>query len=331
MKIHAEEERSAESIDECEVSGGKQSKNFAEYDKTIKEFIGIKCNFCDADFDSFSDMTRHCREDHEEDGFLECCGRKYDKRWLLYDHVLQHKYPDKHLVCDICNKKFKYKRNLKVHKIAVHTTMDERPYPCDMCPKRFASVSILNTHKAFHGEGRFACPTCGTLRATKSALKYHMVVHETSASFICDVCSKAFKRMSLLKEHMITHTKEKKQCKICGTWVRNLRIHTMTHDKLQLDCKECGKLFETRTALKSHTEYHRKKRIFDCTYCDKSFKSQTNLKEHVATHTGEILYTCPHCPATFNSNANMYRHRKLCAQKNEANILQHEQHNMSLK
>ena len=106
-----------------------------------------------------------------------------------------------------------------------------------------------------------------------------MVKHETKTSFICEICCRGFKRSGCLKEHMKKHTKEKKQCDICGVWVRCLRLHKQGHLKVELDCPECDRTFKTYASKRAHVQYaHRIKRTLECPYCDKVFKKQTNLK-----------------------------------------------------
>ncbi|KAL9921992.1 zinc finger E-box-binding homeobox 1-like isoform 1-T2 [Glossina fuscipes fuscipes] len=112
-------------------------------------------------------------------------------------------------------------------------------------------------------------------------------------------------------------TPEPQQCKLCGTWYRQLaglkthmkNIHENTSDEHR--CHICSKVSTTERALKRHIYLnHKCVRKFKCSMCSKVFKRGQDLRKHISVHTGEALYTCPNCPMTFASSASMYKHQQ---------------------
>ena len=263
-----------------------QRDKFLEYEKVIKEHLDIKCPICFMNFDSFSDMISHNKEDHDEVGYLVCCDRKFKKRYEIYKHIMEHKKPPERLICNVCNKKFKNERSLKFHKKEIHTPDEERPYACEKCPRKFTSISVLKQHLICHeGIKKFVCsiPECSQTLASKGALKLHMKIHDGSNDFICDVCSKIIKGKANLEYHKKTHddnyANEKVQCPICGAWVKSLRKHKRAHSHVQLECNICGKTYPSKESLKTHIKFtHLTGKDFHCSLCDKSFKRERSLK-----------------------------------------------------
>lgn len=79
-------------------------------------------------------------------------------------------------VCDVCNKGFKNKYNLKLHKESVHLKI--RKFVCDHrgCGRRFAQNVNLAKHKQIgHQNIKFKCSEsfCGKEFTTKQNLKFH--------------------------------------------------------------------------------------------------------------------------------------------------------------
>jgi len=73
--------------------------------------------------------------------------------------------------CDICQKKFSSKRDLKVH-VQRHEAV--KPYVCSECPKRFCTAAELRLHHSVHSEYKqFSCCLCDRLYKRKSAVKKH--------------------------------------------------------------------------------------------------------------------------------------------------------------
>ncbi|XP_044739140.1 zinc finger protein 600-like [Chrysoperla carnea] len=96
--------------------------------------------------------------------------------------------------CDFCDKRFKHRVNLSIHK-RLHSgkrpfslTLDahkaihrgERNYSCDMCGKRYFHYDSLTVHKRIHGvERSYPCEICDKrfIRRQDSSLVRHKKIH----------------------------------------------------------------------------------------------------------------------------------------------------------
>jgi hypothetical protein len=103
-----------------------QDSNDDRSDDLVREFILIKCHICGQEFDQVNQVFSHSKQVHNEQGIIKCCGRNFRRRTEVLTHALEHKHPDKYLTCDICQKRFKSKKNMENHKMVIHTTDEEK-------------------------------------------------------------------------------------------------------------------------------------------------------------------------------------------------------------
>lgn len=82
--------------------------------------------------------------------------------------------------CPYCQYHSYYTTDVKRHIMFKHT--GEKPFKCNVCQKRFTLKSDLKNHSRIHtGEKPFQCPSCLKEFKQKSYLTFHMrTIHKNS-------------------------------------------------------------------------------------------------------------------------------------------------------
>ncbi|CAG9804863.1 unnamed protein product [Chironomus riparius] len=170
--------------------------------------------------------------------------------------------------CDICDKIFKDKTKLKLHR-EIHT--DQRNVICQQCGKGFKTMNCLRNHKRTHLAERilYGCDQCEKKYTQKVQLKKHIeIVHMNRRDFNCTICGASFGTKSVLKMHMLSHSDVRsEECGICGFRVHTkakLRRHMKSHTGIRdYECGICGKKFLYSYNVIAHVRnVHEKKRAF---------------------------------------------------------------------
>lgn len=177
--------------------------------------------------------------------------------------------------CQICNRKFKAKRDLIRH-MGVHS--DAKPFQCDVagCGKGYKFTQDLKSHKeAKHSSiSAIKCAICSNTFRYKSNLQRHIKeIHLKKLSFECDCCSKVFHaKLKFIRHFRAVHNKSKQQI-------------TRPTVLSELHCKVCFKKMTKKDILRRHMEMvHEKKKNFACSVCQKKFYSRGSYTRHLTIH-----------------------------------------------
>ena len=222
--------------------------------------------------------------------------------------------------CEICEKLFSSKQNLKQHITQVHEGNNQK---CEFCIKSFCNNDSLKRHiNTFHTrtssndskmQNKYKCKWCVKTFKVSSSLKRHIgVFHQgqimkegNSANLIiqqkqyheCDICSKLFFKESKL----IGHKMKKHGIKF-----------EKAYEGKNPKCEFCIKSFVNKSSLKRHINtFHtnssrndsKNQKKYKCQWCVKTFTCSNSLKRHISTfHQGQMptCYIC--CKLFFNAS-----------------------------
>ncbi|XP_062553369.1 transcription factor grauzone-like [Armigeres subalbatus] len=289
-------------------------------DELVLQHYKLSCDLCSEPLEDFTELRKHYKYVHDEQGYLKCCNKKIFKKCWMIEHIQLHLNPDA-FHCDICNKSYSSSKVLKEHTKEVHSPNESRPFKCDVCLKPFVSNAHLNAH-IMVAHGSVPCPQCPKVLASQGSLKKHLVaMHGDGEQHVCEVCARVFRSKQCfdthVKGHLGTRTENRVQCSVCSVWLTDKycltkhvrRMHIQP--EVALSCELCSKQVRNQDALNCHMRRAHTESRFECDVCHKKFKRPHHMREHVAIHhTGEHLYGCNHCPERFNTKNKQYMHRK---------------------
>ncbi|XP_073842012.1 uncharacterized protein [Musca autumnalis] len=239
----------------------------------------------------------------------ENCKRKFIRlqsyRLHLKRHASNNKKKYQAYKCDWknCNRIYKNKSALNMHKRKVHNVGPElnlKTHMCEKCGKVYQSSRTLQNHRITHldkSEWPFVCDAaeCSKKFATKEKLKIHKLRHTGVKKFICPHCGMRKYTKTELRTHINYHTLER-------TWT----------------CQFCAKVCPSPGHLRMHIRtFHERAKDFACRFCERKFSRDNTRKLHEMKHTGEKPYTCDVCGRRFIQQRVLITHRKIHCLKNE--------------
>ncbi|XP_055676824.1 zinc finger protein 225-like [Lutzomyia longipalpis] len=172
----------------------------------------FQCIHCEKQFTSFKLICKHYKTKHSnltgptKTFACELCGLSLADSKKLKNHISLH-FDDKPYKCNVCNKRFRLPRLLKLH-CRIHIPKSQRTdlYHCDKCDKRnFSSAVTLWKHKRIHN-GKITekfCKVCNKRFINSNLLEKHMLKHKNEAPrpYKCDLCGKSFKILKEFNRH----------------------------------------------------------------------------------------------------------------------------------
>ena len=154
------------------------------------------------------------------------CGKLFAQYATSKKHCLMNKAADLGVMCTICGKTLRRKRNLKRHIAKIHdpnrivkpviNTLSV-PIKCTDCGKEYSARNKLAEHmRNKHGLSRnagplFNCTECEFTHYSESRVKAHITVNHLAMknnSFNCSVCKISYQSASGLQKHnRMVHSK----------------------------------------------------------------------------------------------------------------------------
>ena len=186
------------------------------------------------------------------------------------EDLIGHQNSEGHIVrfnCDQCNKNFKTKSSMQLHKLRSHS--DLMPYKCGKCEKRFKDMGSCRRHEANDNVHKrlekiklnpnLLCNICGKEfdRNRRWCLDQHLLTHLASKKFSCDVCGKFYRQKAYLQTHM-------KQCSRSKAPVTDQEPNPASDNRWLYDDKVTN--FGDNS--------------FQCSICNVSFESMSGYQEH---------------------------------------------------
>ena len=179
---------------------------------------------------------------HDVEGEFRCdkakCDKTFNTEKLLNAHIsVVHKNYNElaQVICEECGGVFKNKNNLKIHLDHVHKKV-EKKFHCNICNKWYSFKVQLKNHKKFVHEGirEEVCDKCGKGFFTKCKLKAHLgTVHDVEAfKYNCHLCTKTFGTKYNLDTHVAgVHEKVRFECEFCENLSFSQKASLSTHIK----------------------------------------------------------------------------------------------------
>ncbi|RWS20565.1 gastrula zinc finger protein XlCGF8.2DB-like protein, partial [Leptotrombidium deliense] len=198
------DEEEAERVFECKIPLNELSEQIITKTKRgEKRFV---CKICNKVFGSKSKIAIHIATVHKNEKRYEynLCGKKYVRKWLLFEHTRNnHHFPK------LVPLLRKAKINQKLHSVAKYEK-DEVDRVWEKISSKFSKlreniILELNDHiekACVNGLRRFRCKLCKISFHKKIQAATHIVwVHKKEKRFDCEFCEKKYTNSDNLYRH----------------------------------------------------------------------------------------------------------------------------------
>ena len=123
----------------------------------------VECKFCKKVYFTNSNLKRHMNRIHNAgtDTILICeiCTKMFKSNYHLQQHIKTHTN-EKPYMCNLCSKSFKWDSSLNCHIQAAHNPSGPI-FKCDICEKSFSDKNNLKNHRFLHSDVKpYSCKQC---------------------------------------------------------------------------------------------------------------------------------------------------------------------------
>ena len=260
------------------------------------------CKLCKFPFTTKANCERHIKKRHNKDtkADIELCIESFQ----LSTTGLDGKFCSPDTVCKICNRDFKFFRDLQNH-LRVHERTPLKPFVCQRCQMGFTSRGncarhIIKSH-----------PEVG-----ESNIEKTIIVHEVAFS---DTQSVTTEDSTYLDDIMSSDTPQSEPLDFSmkGSKLRESPSPRLTPSPIMfnpdgpmdLSIRKPG---STVGKLRFKRVYHKfYSRLIDrlvCPHCTQAFAHGSLFKQHIRSHTLERPHRCYFCAAAFTMKENLDKH-----------------------
>lgn len=267
----------------------------------------ISCKICFEKFESLENVIEHLVESHK---------KIYHQNLKLKPAhgILGFDLSSDELKCIVCQKDFRFFKNLSVH-MYEHSTSSM----CHVCGKKIASEHRLQTHLLMHKRTHIYCKHCFKDFPTVAARNYHIRKEHNDASYKCPECKESFTQYEHRLKHLVEQHELKKPEFKCD--VRNRELASSgglaAHKRSsylktkQYTCEICGKVFAYKGIWQRHMDVHTGVKRYECKFCGKKFANSYSLQTHERIHLDDKRHVCTVCKAAFVQKCSLKNHAKV--------------------
>ena len=252
----------------CDDTSVEESRSLDDNErkKLLKKF---KCKLCSKSYTLKKSLLEHKKAVHKRIKYdCELCNKSFGYKKLLQKHIIFiHKSVKKtkkaqrkdlkmcqenvregvkKFSCDLCEKKFCQKVNLKNHVLKIHEGF--KRFKCEICKKLFSQKAHFESHQH--------CQICGKAVCNENVLKRHM------SKFHENIKTEKNEKKPNEKTFSSHKNKIHKKLKNCEhengskTLIQpspNQRMQEIIEKDIGYCCEICGRVFATISTLEKHT------------------------------------------------------------------------------